>query len=108
MIWSCQFAGSSGEFVAGDEDTVPRFITMLSMLTTSASSVLDRIEESTSERIPFSVEFFPARTDEALEKLWAPPPTPTWDTPPAHGYADAPLHKRPASARILRYLQLSI
>ena len=70
-MWSCQFAGSSGGVVAGDEDTVPRFITMLSMVTTSASSVLDRIEESTTGRIPFSVEFFPARTDEALEKLWA-------------------------------------
>ena len=70
-MWSCQFAGSSGGFVSGDEDTVPRFIRMLSMVTTSASSVLDRIEESTTERIPFSVEFFPARTDEAMEKFWA-------------------------------------
>ncbi len=43
---------------------------MAIMAPNSAESILDRIEESTAGRIPFSVEFFPARTPEAQERQW--------------------------------------
>lgn len=51
-------------------DKSPRFDRMADMAPNSAESILDRIEESTKGRIPFSVEFFPARSEEAKERQW--------------------------------------
>lgn len=51
-------------------DNWPHFDRMASMAPNSAVSILDRIEECTPGRIPFSVEFFPVRTDDAHDRLW--------------------------------------
>lgn len=52
------------------EDTQTHFARMTVMPTQTSASILDRIDQSTTARTPFSVEFFPTRTPAAEERLW--------------------------------------